>query len=733
MRKKTVRILLGWACWMAAGVSLAQGQALFAPLKEGMSQEQDARSAEVDVKADRLEYKTDRKTLMARGKVVVSQGGDVLRADMVDVDTQTREVHAKGNVVFESEGRRWEGQELRYNFLTRQGDFGAFKAFTDPFYITAQESKRIEGGQMVLQEVTISSCEGDDPEFYIKASRATFTDGHILRAHHAVVFLHGLPVFYFPYWKHDMNSTTRLDLVPGYSKRMGAFLLASYTFPITENLTGVTHLDYRTRRGVAVGQDVLWEADNQRDYAGGVQAYYLQDQNLFLDDEEEAQRKDLVEKDRYRLRLSDVRNLTERDYVITEVNYLSDPWVISDFFDRENRNSAQPENRINLAHRGDRYTAGLLVNKRLNDFYENVDRLPQAYLDFTRQQIAETPFYYEGNNSAARLEKVYPENSSREKYDAVRVDSAHQIFYPTRHFGFFNLIPDVGYRGTYYSRTVERETVTNTVPVTDTNGVVVGVTNQVENIVKEGGGELRNLFQLGFETSFKAFKVLSDDPTGLERDIGLRHVAEPYTKYTYIPEPNLRPADLPQFDGIDRLDRRNDIQLGLRNKLQTKREGRIHDLLYTDFYTYYRFQKDEGQNDFSDVIFDGRLRLVDWWLWDVKGGLDPYEGELSFFNTQMAFVGDDKSRLSVEYRHQRDTQDLVSGAIDLFPNSQWGFQAYARHNIKSSTLEEYSFGVEHRTSCTGKGLYFRQTDDEPEVWFQFWLTAFPSSMISLGR
>jgi len=716
-------------------VNTCRAQAMFNPLNEGLGRrEAGATVGGIDVRADRLEYMTDRKTLMGRGNVVVSQGQDVLRADMMDVNTETREVHAKGHVVFESEGRRWEGEELRYNFKTGQGDFGAFQAYTDPFFITASDSKRTEGNQFILHDVTISTCEGKSPEFYIKTRKATFTDGRILRAYGAVVYMSGIPVFYFPYWKHDLNRDTQIDIVPGYSARMGGFLLTSYTYPFNAYVSGSTHLDYRTKRGVAVGQDFLWAATNQVDWHGSLQTYYLQDQKPSKDDEEEAQRGDLIDKSRYRLRLSDVHNLSERDYVISEFNYLSDPWVISDFFDQENRYNAQPENRINLAHRGDKYTAGLLINKRVNDFFENVDRVPEAYLDMTRQQIGDTPFYYEGSHHATRLERLFPEQQEgAENYDAIRIDSANKVFYPTRHFGFLNIIPDAGYRGTYYSRTVIRETVTNTVTITDTNGAVIGVTNEVENVVREGNGKLRSIYELGFETSFKAFKVLSDGPTGLDRDEGLRHVAEPYAVYTYIPEPNLRPPELPQFDEIDRLDRRNDVQLGMRNKLQTKRYKNIHDLTDLNVYTYYRFQPEANENDFTDIFFDNRLRLIDWWMVDFRGGFDPYEGDFSFFNTQWAFISRDQSRLSLEYRYRRDNQDLMTGAIDLFPESRWSFQTYARYNIETAELEEQSFGVEHRSNCTGKGIYFRQVDDEPQVWIQFWLLAFPSSYLSIGR
>ena len=64
-----------------------------------------------------------------------------------------------------------------------------------------------------------------------------------------------------------------------------------------------------------------------------------------------------------------------------ESQTISDPDVLEDFFDQEFRYGAQPDNRISLTHRGDDYTATLLGAVRLNDFFDAVERLPDASFD----------------------------------------------------------------------------------------------------------------------------------------------------------------------------------------------------------------------------------------------------------------------------------------------------------------------------------------------------------------
>jgi len=685
-----------------------------------------------------MEFDTTRKVLIAIGNVVVTRGADVLHCDYAEVYRETQDVKAKGNIHFERDGQLWEGEELSYNFQTRQGDFGAFEAFTPPFYVRAQESKRVSESETYLEDVELTTCEGPNPDFAIQASSARITEGEVLRAKNVVFFFGPVPFFWLPYLRKDLDSTN-IDVVPGYSSEMGAFLLTAYNYRINPYLKGATHLDYRTKRGVGVGQDFLWE-DPAGTYEGQLLTYYANDQEPFEDEEEEAERGDLIDKDRYRIRLTDRHNVNERAYTLTELNYLSDPDILEDFFEDEFRHGVQPENRMSLTHRADKYTANLLLNMRLNDFYENVNRLPEASVDMQRQRVAESPFYYDGQHNAVYLERVFPDGSGSEDYDAARMDTENTFYYPTRHFGFLNLIPRAGYRGTFYSKTKEDTFSTDTTISITTNDVgdLVATTNVADVVTTEDqDAELRNILELGAETSFKAFKILHEEP--LWGDFtGLRHVVEPFADYTYVPEPNVTPDQLYQFDSIDTLDKRNDIEFGLRNKLQTKRrDKRPHDLVDFVVSSTYLLDPEDDQYEFGSVNFDSEFRLVDWMTWDLDGAVDPEEGTLTEFNTQLAFIARDDSRLALEYRFRDESRDQLATELTLFPNARWSFGTYLRYNFDESRMEEQEYMIQKVNDCIGLGIGYRRLDDgdEPEnrVFGQIWLTAFPRSGVNLGR
>ncbi len=725
----------------------------------------------VEIDADRLEFDSDRRIMTAIGNVLIQQGIDVLRADFVEFDMESQEARAQGNITMRRGDRTWEGEELSYNFRTRQGDFGEFLLFYDPFYVTARESRQVSPSLIELQSARVTTCSVDErQEFVVRARRATITDGHVLRARHAVAQLYGIPIFYTPFLKRDFNRDSNWQFVPGYSSRMGAFLLTSYNFSPIPGVQSSTLFDYRSKRGLAGGQRFRWDVPEQG-MRGRFQAYYANDDRPIRSERQALIREGLVDSDRYWIGFQHSQRFAERNLLLADVNYVSDPFMLEDFFDREFRRNVQPANRAALTHRGDNFNAGILFNFRLNDFYENVNRLPELSLDIFRQEIGETGFFYESEHRGSNLERVFPEFAELEDYDSLRADTLHTILFPTRMAGFLNVIPRASYRGTWYSAAPQQTTITDIIPQFDEDGELIldeqGLfvfEEEVTTFFEDGGAEFRSLFEFGVDSSFKAFRVLNEYPNYL--GTGLRHIVEPSARYTWVPEPNLRPDDLYQFDAIDRLDKRHDIRLGVRNKLQTRRQQgatrpmgsigdewtdtelemmdqharrgqRVHDFLDVETFTFFRLDPEKGEEDFDDLFYNARLRLADWVNIDFDGAYDWYDNEMRLFNTRVRFFAQDRSSLGLEYRYNRDRRQTAQADLVLFPRGQWSYQAYWRFDLEEGDLEEQRYLVQRRFDCTvlGVGVRGRLTegdDEEWRVWAHVALLALPRLELRLG-
>jgi lipopolysaccharide assembly outer membrane protein LptD (OstA)/outer membrane protein assembly factor BamD (BamD/ComL family) len=660
------------------------------PLPEITSEDPDA----LEVVADQLRYEDN--LLIGEGNVAVQQQGASLQADYVSVDRETGEIIARGDVLMLRGDDRWEGQELMYNYQTRAGAFGPSSMFFDPVYISADKTEQVSSNEYLLVNVQVTTCSGDDPIVYAKAKEARLIDngdegGRLIKAKHVTFYANGVPVFYSPYWQRNLKDRV-FTFTYGYGGRLGAFILGTATVKPTEWLESQTHLDYYTARGVGLGQDFNWTSPNGH---GNLKSYYINDQDPYEDEDLTAAEQSLIDSDRYRLHVDHYEQLTNSTYFSTEVNYLSDPFIMDDFFDEEYRSSVNPENYAVLQHSTNDYAAGIRVDHRLNDFYTTVDRLPEGSFNLYRRAIGEY-LYFQSDNSAGYYSKLYSSTndfSEVSDYSSGRVDSYNQLFAPLRFSEFLNVIPRVAYRGTWYSDT------------------------------QDGGAEYRNIFEAGALTSYKAHKVLTEK--GGFFGTGLRHVVEPYAEYLYR-HSDVQTNALYQFDDIDELNSRNQVRFGVRNFIQTKRGAkRTENFLDADVYTTYRFDYESDEDPFALLGADVELSLTDNFTIQTDLEYNMHESEFERFNARANYQATDDSRYWCEYRYLVDTRSLVTLGADLFPNDDWFYQFLVRYDAENGDWRRRQFMVNRNFDCLGMGLGLKLDEDNvPSLWFNLWLKAF---------
>lgn len=701
----------------------------------------------IETKADKLNYYSRSGWVEALSNVVVRMGNKELRADYVRVNVKTGDTIALGNVTFKQPGTVWRGGELRGNFRTGNWSAASLACDATPFRVI--ESERAEkgvGDEYVFHNVIVTTCTNEHPHchYHVRARELSIVPGENMKAHGAAWRFGKVPVLYLPYWYRNLREDLGFRFYPGYNTRMGPFLLSSYRYRLNPLLRGETHADYRSERGLGVGQDFKWREVQGR-WSGDMSLYYTDDKKPF-DEDEDPESAD-IDNNRYRIRLRHNHNFDDRNYMFSQIHYLSDTDILEDFFEDEYRESNEPENYLVYSHRGDKFTANMQLQARLNDFYSKVNRLPECSVDFMRREIGASSLYYEGQAVASFLQQVWEESiTNQEDYSVFRIDSPHMFYRPAKFFGFLNVNPRIGYRGTYYSKTLDTKTTEEIVTSLQTNAVtdargntstVVAMVTETNNITTqiETGAELRSRVELGLETSFKAFKTW-DRAGG-----GLRHIAEPYMNYTFVPEPTLLPERIYQIDGIDTFGKEHWTQFGVRNKLQTKRGEQPFDLVDANVYSKYKIEREEGENPIDDIYFDTEVRPSSWFQIDLDGQFDTEESEINTFNSRVTVLRPDLWTASAEYRFIVDESSLLSGTLTLSPNRNWSFEVYGRYEFEDSRLEEEWGYIRRNFDCmalkTGVGLIPGYTasdgSEEEDEWrftIEFWLTAFPETSLS---
>lgn len=691
----------------------------------------------IEVDAEQLDYDKANARITASGNVVITCGLDELHADRVLVNMNTGDAYALGNVVLKRGASETRGSKLQYNFRTRVCSLDDPEVNAAPFKVLADKVTRAGKNEYVLHRAKVTTCVYKHPHshFHIRAKRITVVPGEHMKTKGAFWYFGRVPCLWMPYWRRNLAEDSGFRIYPGYRSKAGAYLLTSYFYSLSDTVRAEHHFDYRTKRGFAVGEDVKWNTPTS---SGKLNLYYADDQEPLEDDEDP----DLVDVDnqRYRIHLQHSQTFDPRTLLLLKLNYLSDTEVLEDFFDREHRLTRQPENYATLSHRRDAYTLTALATVRLNDFYSNLNRLPEASIDVMRLQLGKSSLYYEGQTAVAQLEQVWAEGSGVDDYSSMRLDTGHTIFQPRRYLGWLNLVPRVGYRGTYYSDTITTTTSDSIVTTTSTNTTVEsGVTNTVISTTTstntttdmvDAGAQLRNMFEVGAEVSFKAFKTWGRQ--GGER----RHIVEPYANYTLRFEPNIEPVELYQFDYIDALDKGHQVLLGVRNKFQAKREGRPFDLADVNTFTVLELDTEGEEEMFESLFLDAEFRPNTWLSIDLDGMYSVKDSVIEQFNTRFDLIRDDMWSARVEHRYRNEDSNLLAGHVTFYPNARWALNVFGRYEFEESRVEEQGGFVQRKLDCLGIRLgasvlpgYTRsdgfEEDDEFRLMLEFWLTAFP--------
>jgi len=679
------------------------------------------------------QFEYDMTTGVATGTngVLIKYSGVVLTADRVMVNQQTGDTEADGRVRIQRDDQIWAGEHVRYNFKTRLMEAEQFRTGKTPVFAAGEELQGDRSNRVyTARNAYVTSDDISTPFTKVRASYIKIIPGKSIQARNAVLYLGGVPVFYFPFYTRSLDErANHFYFMPGYRSRFGPYFLGSYYWFLNEQLDGALHLDYRAKRGVGGGPDANLHLGRWGEM--GLKYYYLHD----ADPGENANGVPVPD-NRQRFDFSyDATPFTNFN-VKAAVRYESDPLLSRDFFESEYRRNPQPNTFVELNQLWDNFSLDAYVQPRLNDFYETVERLPDIKFTAFRQQLGATPVFYESESSAGWYRREFAEltNSfpTTNNFSAARADTYHQLTLPQTFFGWLNVTPRVGGRLTYYGEA----------------GGLGGMTEE----------EYRGVFNTGAEVSFKASRTWPDLQSKLLEVQGLRHIVEPSVNYVYVPQPHPGPPQLPQLDyelpslrllpieypdynAIDSIDSQNVIRFGLRNKLQTKREGRVENLLSWDLYTDWRLDPRTNQTTFADLYSDLVFRPRSWITFESQTRFDMEHGDLNLAFENLTLQPNDNWSWGLGYWYLRDDfslsptalgpgNNLIRNTLFYRLNENWALRASQYFKARTGRMEEQFYTLYRDFRSWTGALTFRVRDngtgsDDYTVAFTFSLKAMP--------
>src|SRR3984893_8090226 len=373
----------------------------------------------------------------ARDNVAIHIGDTDIYADSAEYNSRTHEVSAEGDVRIYRGLNLYLAERGVYNIDTKENRTSNVRTEHDPYFLSGQNMTQMSQNAYRAENATFTTDDTSNPDFHLHARTVRGYENDHVVFRDVRFYVGKVPIFWWPYLYQSLDDAFNFTVSPAYLSSWGPSVLTQVTFPITDNIKGRLRLDYRGRRGVAIGfeSDIDYGKDNSS-YAK-LKTYYLQDQNAEIN--QTALRRGEGSAGRYRVGLEDRTNFTNDIYAIVDVTKLSDAFVMQDFYQNEFRINPVPHNVIALTKSDPFYTLTAITRFQVNEFFEQTERLPEVVLDVKRHALFGGPVFYEGAAGIADLHRNFASGSDFEDYSTIRADTFHQLTYPNTYFGWLSI------------------------------------------------------------------------------------------------------------------------------------------------------------------------------------------------------------------------------------------------------------------------------------------------------
>jgi LPS-assembly protein len=541
-----------------------------------------------DITADNQE--SDGGVYHLHGHVVVELFDATFRADDAEYDENTKTFKAHGNVVY----RNYDRNEVlycdraEYNTDTARGTFYHVKGYTktkvvarpgvlttqEPFYFEGEWAEKIEE-KYILHNGIITDCHIPHPWWTLNGNIFDIIPEDRAITHGGVFHLHGVPVFYFPYFYKALKKEPRKSgfLTPeaGHSSLFGYFFGAGYYWAINRSYDVEYLLTDYTSRGIAHHLDFRGKPTQNTDF--NLITFGVDDHGTTSNG---------VTTKAPGISVTGVFKTTFGDGWVARANidYLSSYLFRQTFSASFNEAVYSTTNSSAFISKNFSYYAFNADVSRTQDFESTtsgdsviIRKLPEVEFVGRDQQIASgaVPLWLSFDTSVAAFHRVEP--TSEPGFYETDQFTPRGDFEPSItsafHWEGIDIVPSFTMHETFYGQSIY-------------NGAVAS------SALNRSAPELNiNIVFPPIERVYNRKTFLGDK---------LKHVIEPRLNYKYITGINDFNNTL-RFDQIDLLADTSELEIGITNRIYAKTKDTVKEV-----FTWEVFQK-----RFFDPTFGGAL------------------------------------------------------------------------------------------------------------------------------
>jgi len=607
------------------------------------------------VTADKLVYDRTNDVYVAKGNVKVEQQDLKIEADDLILNNKTGEAKARGNVYLQDKKDVLKAKKLDFNINTRAGIIYNGELFikNGNYHMKGERIEKLSEGKYRVRHGIFTTC--DEGEWYLRAREINVDMDRYATARGVSFNMKGLPLIYTPYLLFPVRRQTGL-LLPeaGYSSSEGFLMKNAFFWAISDHQDMTLYSDYRDKLGHGTG--VEYRYVNSRESSGEIfYNYFAGTGSAFTRWEFKLNHHEEFAED-----LSarvDINLVNDEDYYQTleeKLEIRSRPYLDSNAFYVERWDTAAL------------YLAGQYSIDLTNTNEKTIQKLPELRYSIFDERIT-GPLHLGFEGSAV--------NFSVQDQDGLR----RAAFRPSLTASFasrgLSFTPWAGIDATYYDR--------------DATSV-----EPVERLYYFAGADMNARFSRVFG---------KDEGRGIGK---IRHSIEPAITYEFVPSVNS--SEIPQFDSLDVVERKNLVTVSLINRLtahyRDERGFKTFDMLVLRLSQSYDLRTNAAQerSELKGALYVKTPKLF------TLSAIADYDTDIdrrTSSSVSMTMEGA-LMQFDISHRYLRDpsTEYLVGGAGLTLRGWELGAQVWQDLETQETTQEEYK--AEYNSQCWGLGLSY---------------------------
>ena len=652
------------------------------------------------IQADFMERRPAENLLRFRGSVDLKYGESHVTADFLELNTETGDGFAEGQVHFEDAHQQITAERADFNLFTRVGTLyqasGSWQGQAPQpvtFFLTAERVVRETEERYRIRRGSLTTCIGPEPAWQFKTRDASVEVEGYAHLTHATFWIKNVPVFYTPYFVYPTKRQRATGFLPpnfGTSDRLGFFLENRFFWAINEQSDSTIGVDYLSKRGIRPSLEyryALSEADR-----GQFNTLYLSD--------------DLTQQTFWKITGTSqqtlpghIRGLLQLDLVSR--NDYDRTFELENLFLRTRR---MTDTYLSFARNWDDVALRILA-QQLEDVENRAD---ERLLRYPEAGFHHLPTSFLGTPLALRLDAL----ASNFRFDRVELlggnlDEQRFIFRPLMAWTFAQrpwlaITPFFGLQETLFHESGQ-------------------------------AGEMQTVALMGAEMRGpQLFRIY-----GNQGGSRYKHLIEPSVTYQWIPHFSEETRRQP-FDIFDDVFPRNDLAISLTNRLFARSdvaEGQLDSreiaLLRISQGVDLTGQRGEQFTRiapgpfFADLSLEARAQLTSILSLRADAAYNYDEDQFDVANAGLFLQPLPLWTLALERRFRREPNiDFINGSVGLSLPKGWFLSYSTGFNARDNVFAGNSVAALYRSQCWSLNLQMVQRPGETRFSFQVGLDSF---------